>query len=74
MNKIINDMATAIVSISDLTDMKVIKAFLSCSGFDPDEVEMYSDCAVSVARSRRALNAGQNQLVDIATTISEFNK
>jgi hypothetical protein len=67
-------MALAIVSLSDLTDMKVVKSFLSCAGFDPDEIEMYSDCAVSVARSRRALNAGQNHLVDIATTVSEFKK
>lgn len=65
MNKLIQDMALAIVWISDLTDMKLIKRELTLGGFDPDEVEMYADCAVSLANMRRILEAGHNQLVDV---------
>jgi hypothetical protein len=64
VNKLIQDMALAIVWISDLTDMKLIKRELTLGGFDPDDVEMYADCAVSVANMRRILDAGHNQLVD----------
>jgi len=45
--------------------MKLIKRELTLGGFDPDEVEMYADCAVSLANMRRILEAGHNQLVDV---------
>lgn len=65
MNKLIEEMAYALVWISDLTDMRLVKRELTLGGFDPDEVEMYADCAVSLANMRRILEAGHNQLVDV---------
>lgn len=65
MNKLIEDMALALVWISDLTDMRLVRRELTLGGFDPDDVDMYADCAVSVANFRRLLEAGHNQLVDV---------
>lgn len=72
MNETVANMVLALTWISDLSDIRVIKQELSCAGFDADDVDMYADCAAIVARVRRTLSAGHNQLVDIATTVNEL--
>jgi hypothetical protein len=67
-------MALALTWISDLSDIRIIKQELSCAGFDVDDVDMYADCAAIVARVRRTLSVGHNQLVDIATTVNELER
>ena len=74
MNETVANMVLALTWISDLSDIRLIKQELSCAGFDADDVDMYADCAAIVARVRRTLSVGHNQLVDIATTINELEQ
>lgn len=59
----IHQMCLVIQWISDLSDERVIRRELSCAGFDPDDIEQYSDCAIRYVEQRRKLFTPHNQMV-----------
>lgn len=62
-DEIIYRMTLAINWITDLTDERAVRRELSCAGFDPDDIEQYSDCAIRYVEQRRKLFTPHNQMV-----------
>jgi len=61
-DSVISDMALAVLWISDLDDIRIVRRELICAGFNEDDVDHYAECAVTYARYRRALMGGPNQM------------
>ena len=62
-DEIIHNMTLAIGWITDLSDARQVRRELSCAGFDPDDIDHYSDCAIRYVEARRKLFGGFNQSV-----------
>lgn len=62
-DEIIHSMCCAINWIADLSDERLIRRELSCAGFDADDIEHYSDCAIRYVEQRRKLSIPYNQMV-----------
>ena len=58
----IHNMTLAIQWISDLSDRRLVRRELSCAGFDADDIDHYSDCAITYVETRRMLFTPHNQV------------
>lgn len=61
-DEIIHNMTLVINWITDLSDERAVRRELSCAGFDADDIEQYSDCAIRYVETRRKLFTPYNQV------------